>query len=228
MSTSRKKHLKYRLLFFVIFSFHLSHFENTCLRVYWFSCSLMVAPSGIFAATMENWSELVLRCRRSVDDGSDYSVTKKGSSLPVRPVRRLGSEFLGKRAMLTMENLCSDWIFSEEVDENWLCQCIRNWDQSTLPANDQSIIMDEESPEAPASRTSLNKRGLGAILLSGKRVNKDKWNNNALNRRVMGSEFLGKRAILGSEFLGKRTLMGSEFLGKRGSSARSSNGIVKI
>jgi hypothetical protein len=88
--------------------------------------------------------------------------------------------------------------------------------------------MDEESPEAPASRTSLNKRGLGALLLSGKRVNKDKWNNNALNRRVMGSEFLGKRAILGSEFLGKRALMGSEFLGKRGSSARSSNGIVKI
>jgi hypothetical protein len=32
-----------------------------------------------------------------------------------------------------------------------------------------------------------------------------------LNKRIKGSEFLGKR--MGSEFLGKR--MGSEFLGKR-------------
>ena len=209
--------------FLVISLFIFSHLKNTRSRVYWFPCSLMAAPSGIFAADVENWNELVLRCRRSADDGSD-SVTKEGS-LPIRPVRRLGSEFLGKRAMLTLENLCSDLLFSEEVDENWLCQCIRNWDQSTLPASDQHIDEDSLAPAA-----SVNKRGLGAILLSGKRMNKDKWNNNALSRRVMGSEFLGKRAIMGSEFLGKRAIMGSEFLGKRGYNGRSNGpfGPVKI
>lgn len=212
------------LFIFFKFFFVFLHLRNTCLRVYWFPCSLMAVPSGIFAAAVENWNDLVLRCRRSADDGSD-SVTKEGSSLPIRPVRRLGSEFLGKRAVLTLENLCSELLFSEEVDENWLCQCIRNWEQSTLPASSGRIDEDSLAPAA-----SVNKRGLGAILLSGKRMNKDKWNNNALSRRVMGSEFLGKRALMGSEFLGKRALMGSEFLGKRGYNGRSNglSGPVKI
>lgn len=208
-----------------------------CVCVYWFSLLVngCTIPPGIFAATVENWNDLVLRCRLSAaDDGSD-SVTKEGSSLPIRPVRRLGSEFLGKRAaavVLTLENLCSELLFSEEeVDENWLCQCIRNWEQSTLPASlsDGQHNMDEDSL-AQAAAARVNKRGLGAILLSGKRMNKDKWNNNALTRRVMGSEFLGKRAIMGSEFLGKRAIMGSEFLGKRGYNGRSNglSGPVKI
>jgi hypothetical protein len=133
--------------------------------------------------------------------------------------------------VLTLENLCSELLFSEEeVDENWLCQCIRNWEQSTLPdsLSDGQHNMDEDSLAPAAAR--VNKRGLGAILLSGKRMNKDKWNNNALTRRVMGSEFLGKRAIMGSEFLGKRAIMGSEFLGKRGYNGRSNglSGPVKI
>lgn len=165
---------------------------------------------------IENWNELVLRCRRA-DDGSN-SVTEEGL-LPIRPVRRLGSEFLGKRAI---ENLCADLIFSDEIDEDWLCQCLHKWNRP--PTNDQHI--DEET--APA--VNLNKRGLGAILLSGKRMNNNKWNSNALNRRVIGSEFLGKRALLGSEFLGKRAIMGSEFLGKRGSSGRPNgpSGTAKI
>ncbi|XP_057378306.1 uncharacterized protein LOC130700281 [Daphnia carinata] len=166
---------------------------------------------------IENWNELVLRCRRAGSDESN-SVTEEGL-LPIRPVRRLGSEFLGKRAI---ENLCADLIFSDEIDEDWLCQCLHKWNRP--PTNDQ--LIDEET--APA--VNLNKRGLGAILLSGKRMNNNKWNSNALNRRVIGSEFLGKRALLGSEFLGKRAIMGSEFLGKRSSSGRSNgpSGVAKI
>ncbi|EFX70415.1 hypothetical protein DAPPUDRAFT_309437 [Daphnia pulex] len=216
--------------------------HSACQRMLAVLLLLLSASSGFVptadeqSPAVENWNDLVLRCRRSADDGSD-SVTKEGSSLlPIRPVRRLGSEFLGKRAaavVLTLENLCSELLFSEEeVDENWLCQCIRNWEQSTLPASSSlggQHNMDEDSL-APAAAARVNKRGLGAILLSGKRMNRDKWNNNALTRRVMGSEFLGKRAIMGSEFLGKRAIMGSEFLGKRGYNGRSNglSGPVKI
>lgn len=197
-----------------IFCFCFLHSE-VLICVHWFACKLICLTYGIFAA-IENWNELVLRCRRA-DDGSN-SVTEEGL-LPIRPVRRLGSEFLGKRAI---ENLCADLIFSDEIDEDWLCQCLHKWNRP--PTNDQHI--DEET--APA--VNLNKRGLGAILLSGKRMNNNKWNSNALNRRVIGSEFLGKRALLGSEFLGKRAIMGSEFLGKRGSSGRPNgpSGTAKI
>ncbi len=165
-----------------------------------------------------------MRCRRP-EDGSDSATSEEGS-LPIRPVRRLGSEFLGKRTMST-EQLCAELVFSEEIDEDWLCHCIRHWSQ---PQVDQT---DEEATSV------VNKRGLGAILLSGKRMTNNKW-NNGLNRRVMGSEFLGKRAIMGSEFLGKRALgseflgkraiMGSEFLGKRSAGGRISrpDGIAKI
>lgn len=128
---------------------------------------------------------------------------------------------------MSTEQLCAELVFSEEIDEDWLCHCIRHWSQ---PQADQT---DEEATSV------VNKRGLGAILLSGKRMTNNKW-NNGLNRRVMGSEFLGKRAIMGSEFLGKRALgseflgkraiMGSEFLGKRSAGGRISrpNGIAKI
>lgn len=145
---------------------------------------------------MGDWNELILRCRRP-DDGSESANTDEGS-VPVRPVRRIGSEFLGKRTM-SMEQLCAELVLSEEIDEDWLCHCVRHWSQP--PTDDEDVT------------SVVNKRGLGAILLSGKRMTNNKW-NNGLNRRVMGSEFLGKRAIMGSEFLGKRAL-GSEFLGKR-------------
>lgn len=167
-----------------------------------------------------------MRCQQRSEDSND-SATEEGL-LPTRPVRRLGSEFLGKRTA-PLEQLCIDLVSSEEIDEDWFCHCIRRWNQ---PAPQE--LDDEPSLE-------VKKRGLGAILLSGKRMN-NKWNNN-LNRRVMGSEFLGKRAIMGSEFLGKRALgseflgkraiMGSEFLGKRDSSGRinryyGSSGVAKI
>lgn len=141
---------------------------------------------------------MILRCLQRSDEVNE-SVPDEGS-LPVRPIRRLGSEFLGKRST-PLEQLCIGLVSSEEIDQDLFCHCIRRWNQPVSLEVD-----DEPTPE-------VNKRGLGAILLSGKRMNNNKWNNN-LNRRVMGSEFLGKRAIMGSEFLGKRAL-GSEFLGKR-------------
>lgn len=77
-------------------------------------------------------------------------------------------------------------------------------------------INDDEDGDDETKDVAVKKRGLSAALLSAKRLNRD-------NRRVLGSEFLGKRGLefpwksnrrLGSEFLGKRSL-GSEFLGKR-------------
>lgn len=169
-----------------------------------------------------------MRCRHFDDKTPSVAEEEK---LPIRPVRGLGSEFLGKRT-LAMEHLCAELVFSNEIDEDWLCHCVRHF---SLPA------LSTEKPEGETI-PFVNKRGLGAILLSGKRMNNNKW-NNGLNRRVMGSEFLGKRAIMGSEFLGKRALgseflgkraiMGSEFLGKRNANSRmnrlsSSSDIAKV
>ena len=167
-----------------------------CLFISFFKkCFFLNIRNSAFVSTaMGYWNELVMRCHLSED------ATPEEGSVPVRPVRRLGSEFLGKRTM-SMEQLCTELVVSEEIDEDWLCHCIRHWSHS--PADQPPV--EEESV--------VNKRGLGAILLSGKRMTNNKW-NNGVNRRVMGSEFLGKRAIMGSEFLGKRAL-GSEFLGKR-------------
>lgn len=153
----------------------------------------------VFTAVGE-WIDLVLKCQQRSDERDEMDTDDE--YLPTRPVRRLGSEFLGKRT-INAEQPCMEHALANDVDEEWICNCIRHWNQSP------SYELDGEQ-----LKLEMKKRGLGAILLSGKRMNKDnKWNNN-LNRRVMGSEFLGKRAVMGSEFLGKRAL-GSEFLGKR-------------
>jgi len=120
---------------------------------------------------------------------------KKDALMPVRPVRRMGSEFLGKRSS-DQEQMQMDWIEQQCKADPGVCHCIR-----------QTLINLSEVMVAP------RKRGLGAILLSGNRMT-NKYLPNGFKRRAMGSEFLGKRA-LGSEFLGKRRPLGSEFLGKR-------------
>lgn len=65
--------------------------------------------------------------------------------------------------------------------------------------------LDDEDGDDETKDVAVKKRGLSAALLSAKRLNRD-------NRRVLGSEFLGKRGLefpwksnrrLGSEFLGK-------------------------
>ena len=144
---------------------------------------------------------------------SDGVLEWTGNALPsfrgCHTGRRIGSSSSGEATRFRVSRktydvngtTVSELVVSEEIDEDWLCHCIRHWSHSPAdqpPAEEESVV---------------NKRGLGAILLSGKRMTNNKW-NNGVNRRVMGSEFLGKRAIMGSEFLGKRAL-GSEFLGKR-------------
>lgn len=155
------------------------------------------------------WDELLWHCR---------------GLLPPRPVRRLGSEFLGKRSPSdgpSLMNAAVQWCSDEFAQDHWLCTCLF----PTSDASEESEPGVEEALESgDAARPT--KRGLGAILLSGKRMNA-KW-INPINRRIMGSEFLGKRASpLGSEFLGKRASrpLGSEFLGKR-SVVPPSDGVV--
>lgn len=118
---------------------------------------------------------------------------KTDIQIPPRQVRRMGSEFLGKRSadlglMQKIEEVCK----ADPVT----CHCIR-----------QTLINLSGLMATPG------KRGLGAILLSGNRMS-NRYLPIGFKRRAMGSEFLGKRA-LGSEFLGKRRPLGSEFLGKR-------------
>ena len=135
------------------------------------------------------WDELLYHCRGLV---------------PSRQIRRLGSEFLGKRSSSgpSLTDAAVQWCSDKFSENHWLCTC--------LFPTDSSETDEIESAEAMSRPV---KRGLGAILLSGKRMN-NKW-AVPMNRRIMGSEFLGKRA-LGSEFLGKRARpLGSEFLGKR-------------
>ena len=145
-----------------------------------------------------------------------------GDRIPLKEVRRIGSEFLGKRSPShsIYSNNGTPSGSSQSVEPlDWMALCQGNEGRPVLKelcrwmAQDQSPLDDpidcelifdldkQDDEDYPVS-----KRGLGAVLLSGKRMNRE-------NRRVMGSEFLGKRA-LGSEFLGKRS-MGSEFLGKR-------------
>ncbi|CAL8109805.1 unnamed protein product [Orchesella dallaii] len=115
--------------------------------------------------------------------------------IPFRPVRRIGSEFLGKRS--------DPPIFedSEEVVEK------------------RARMGSEFLGKRRMGSEFLGKRGMGSEFL-GKRgmgsefLGKRRMGSEFLGKRGMGSEFLGKRRM-GSEFLGKRR-MGSEFLGKRG------------
>lgn len=136
------------------------------------------------------WDELLYHCKGLV---------------PSRPARRLGSEFLGKRSSgQSLTDAAVQWCSDKFSENHWLCTCLFPTDSSET----------EEVVESGEVARPM-KRGLGAILLSGKRMN-SKW-AAPVNRRIMGSEFLGKRASpLGSEFLGKRARpLGSEFLGKR-------------
>ncbi|KAF4533180.1 hypothetical protein B566_EDAN001722 [Ephemera danica] len=128
-------------------------------------------------------------------DGSGGS-SSSGSSwhnIPYRPVRRLGSEFLGKRSLRTERSADFDNTGSELFFE---------------PEEKRRMGSEFLGKRAMGSEF-LGKRAMGSEFLGKRRMGSE-----FLGKRIMGSEFLGKRAM-GSEFLGKRA-MGSEFLGKRG------------
>jgi len=155
---------------------------------------------------MTTWSILFSCAAFSIPDSDEtpnglgvgemlMALCKTETLMPARQLRRMGSEFLGKRSSDLEENQL-DWIEQQCKADRGTCQCIR-----------QSLINLSGVMAAP------RKRGLGALLLSGNRMS-NRYLVNGFKRRAMGSEFLGKRA-LGSEFLGKRRPLGSEFLGKR-------------
>ncbi|ROT85541.1 Ribosome-binding protein 1 [Penaeus vannamei] len=120
-----------------------------------------------------------------------------------RPIRRLGSEFLGKRSSPPAVSL------EESAEDTHACE-----DEACA---DEAEKMGSEFLGKRMGSEFLGKR-MGSEFL-GKRMGSEFLGKRAmgsefLGKRAMGSEFLGKR-VTGSEFLGKRA-MGSEFLGKRG------------
>jgi len=143
---------------------------------------------------------LVFRCRKTDDGPVEF----------VRPIRGLGSEFLGKRSPAVAEQMM---MMACPFDDVQLCLCIQKLIGSSQ-GNDYYQVP--------------SKRGLGAIFLSGSRMaQSSKWPGlYGLQRRQMGSEFLGKRAAKNGgtyDFPGKKASssssrtggMGNEFLGKR-------------
>ena len=162
----------------------------------YFYCYLVVSE-------LDAWRQLVQRCQTNDDAPLEF----------VRPIRGLGSEFLGKRSPADPNK----WMACP-FDNDQLCLCIKK------------EMDDQLLPSSRDYYQTAEKRGLGAILLSGTRMTNYKWPGlNGLQRRQMGSEFLGKRAVKNGgagggthhEFPGKKASssrtgsMGNEFLGKR-------------
>ena len=151
----------------------------------------------LIASELEAWRQLVFRCRKTDDGPVEF----------VRPIRGLGSEFLGKRSPVA-DSQQQMMMMACPFDDVQLCLCIQ-----------KQIAQEDGYYQMP-------KRGLGAIFLSGSRMTQSsKWPGlYGLQRRQMGSEFLGKRAAKNGgtyDFPGKKASssrtggMGNEFLGKR-------------
>lgn len=150
-------------------------------------------------------------------------------TIPERSIRRLGSEFLGKRNqpstgdnMVTSFNnllslsrsLCVVKGQQDDPSMSSLCQLSQELGANLLESMDCQTLY-----KLIELSGKYIKRGVGGAIFSGKRMKMDGFKRRGigsefLGKRGVGSEFLGKRA-LGSEFLGKRRILGSEFLGKR-------------
>ncbi|KAK7075227.1 hypothetical protein SK128_013114 [Halocaridina rubra] len=141
-----------------------------------------------------------------------------------RGVRRLGSEFLGKRSPEHTGHDKNDHLCQECSSEN--SQDFKKQSTYMNQYDYESEIDDEGSSSLPTKRgfrgyypSGLNRDGLKNFftMLMSKKMGSEflgkRMGSEFLGKRALGSEFLGKRAM-GSEFLGKRA-MGSEFLGKR-------------
>ncbi|KAK3860813.1 hypothetical protein Pcinc_033153 [Petrolisthes cinctipes] len=129
------------------------------------------------------------------DVASDFLRKRMGSEFLGK--RAMGSEFLGKRAMgsefLGKRAMGSEFLGKRAMGSEFL---------------GKRAMGSEFLGKRAMGSEFLGKRAMGSEFL-GKRA----MGSEFLGKRAMGSEFLGKRAM-GSEFLGKRA-MGSEFLGKR-------------
>ncbi|XP_068243995.1 enterin neuropeptides-like [Palaemon carinicauda] len=146
-----------------------------------------------------------------------------------RGIRRLGSEFLGKRSVVSLEDKsnqsCEGCNNAEEMDDlrkeqpTFTGQYDYNEGNTVEPSDQNGMSSAPVKRFAPRYYPSATRDGLKNFfsLLMSKKMGSEflgkRMGSEFLGKRAMGSEFLGKRAM-GSEFLGKRA-MGSEFLGKR-------------
>ncbi|XP_064115408.1 ribosome-binding protein 1-like [Macrobrachium nipponense] len=146
-----------------------------------------------------------------------------------RGVRRLGSEFLGKRSADSLDgksnHSCEDCNTLEDLDDLRKEQPSFTGQYDYNEGNAVELAADHDLTSAPMKRfarryySGVTRDGLKNFfsLLMSKKMGSEflgkRMGSEFLGKRAMGSEFLGKRAM-GSEFLGKRA-MGSEFLGKR-------------
>lgn len=162
---------------------------------------------------------------------SDPNAHHHPPQLLSRGVRRIGSEFLGKRSVENMEgnqenDSCED-CRTEKADDLKKEQLsfTGQFDYNEGSAEEPSNHGNQATLASPAKRNvrrfyaDANRDGLKNFftLLMSKKMGSEflgkRMGSEFLGKRALGSEFLGKRAM-GSEFLGKRA-MGSEFLGKR-------------
>ncbi|KAG0726573.1 hypothetical protein GWK47_036248 [Chionoecetes opilio] len=113
-----------------------------------------------------------------------------------RGVRRIGSEFLGKRSVAgeSPEKMCEAIGCLPEDDQD---------PEDDLKKEQMSFTGQYNEPEDPDGlQNGPPKRAMG---LGGMAHNRPPRYFSLLPNRNMGSEFLGKRAM-GSEFLGKRAM----------------------
>merc|ERR1711973_631513 len=95
------------------------------------------------------------------------------------------------------------WLFGLIYVLGYTCQLCQGINWSKRPEQQQNLL----------SWWYAHKRAPGSEFLGKRSSGPPEYELQELDKRVPGSEFLGKR-VPGSEFLGKR-VPGSEFLGKR-------------
>jgi len=149
-----------------------------------------VTPEKRFAQSRDLLRFLLLRY-----PGHDFSSLRSQlPGIPYRPVRRLGSEFLGKRSALPKRALGSEFLGKRALGSEFL-------------------------GKRALGSEFLGKRSLGSEFL-GKRA----LGSEFLGKRSLGSEFLGKRSREPNKeptsiYAMRGSRIGSEFLGKRGEAA---------
>jgi len=105
------------------------------------------------------------------------------------------------------------WLFCLIYVLGYSCQLCQGLNWSKRPAQQQNLLSWWYAHKRAPGSEFLGKRSSGPTGHELQELDKRVPGSEFLGKRVPGSEFLGKR-VPGSEFLGKR-VPGSEFLGKR-------------
>lgn len=105
------------------------------------------------------------------------------------------------------------WLFGLIYVLGYSCQLCQGINWSKRPEQQQNLLSWWYAHKRAPGSEFLGKRSSGPTEYELQELDKRVPGSEFLGKRVPGSEFLGKR-VPGSEFLGKR-VPGSEFLGKR-------------